>query len=263
MHYNHHKDGLWDDSGNSYNGAFVLTNSSSKPIIREVNGTRIIRFPGGALHVLASPWTDDSDLANRLKGTENPTRGNNWFACIITSTAGQGSCKNAETPTQSLSGSDDYQIQLQRFKNLCNKYGGKYEEITTSPIPIPKCTSPDGESITSKINEEIRQTITDFFSGDGNVPSSGINFGWEHCRGTGSIMCTITVIFNWLAIGVSAVVVIMIVVGAIQYMTGGKGGEDKKAKQGMTTIRNAIIALVLYMIMWAFLNFLLPGGPFG
>jgi hypothetical protein len=67
-------------------------------------------------------------------------------------------------------------------------------------------------------------------------------------------------IFNWASIGVVTVVIIFVVVGAIQYMAGSKGGEDKKTAGGIATIRNAILALGLYLIMWSLLNYLLPGG---
>ena len=79
--------------------------------------------------------------------------------------------------------------------------------------------------------------------------------GTDQCP---SIIDTARVIFNWVAIGVSTVVVIMVVIGAIQYMTA--GGSQEQAKKGIEIIRNAILALVLYMIMWALLNFLVPGG---
>ena len=91
----------------------------------------------------------------------------------------------------------------------------------------------------------------------------GTFFNWGAATGNcPSITETVVIIFNWAAVGVAIVVVAMIIVGAIQYITGSKGGEDKKAKAGMGTIRNAIIALVLYMIMWSLLNFLVPGGVF-
>ncbi|GHU07718.1 hypothetical protein FACS189431_2750 [Alphaproteobacteria bacterium] len=72
---------------------------------------------------------------------------------------------------------------------------------------------------------------------------------------------TVRLVFDWLAIGVSIVVVLMVIVGAIRYMTA--GGNQEGAKKGIEIIRNAIIALVLYMVMWALLNFLVPGGVFG
>ena len=86
-------------------------------------------------------------------------------------------------------------------------------------------------------------------------------FNWG-CENTDNpIIDVIITIFNWLSIGVVTVVIIFVVVGAIQYMSaGGNSDNSKKAKD---RIRNAIIALGLYLIMWALLNFLVPGGMLG
>ncbi|GHU07579.1 hypothetical protein FACS189431_2370 [Alphaproteobacteria bacterium] len=85
-------------------------------------------------------------------------------------------------------------------------------------------------------------------------------FEWTNSNGECGIIPVIIQIFNWLAIGVSIIVVLMVIVGAIRYMTA--GGNQEGAKKGIAMIRNAIIALVLYMVMWALLNFLVPGGIF-
>ena len=84
-------------------------------------------------------------------------------------------------------------------------------------------------------------------------------FDWG-CEGDDAIMDVIMSIFNWLSVGVATVVIIFVVVGAIQYMTA--AGSQDKAKKGIETIRNAIMALGLYFIMWTLLNFLVPGGVF-
>jgi uncharacterized BrkB/YihY/UPF0761 family membrane protein len=77
------------------------------------------------------------------------------------------------------------------------------------------------------------------------------------------IMDTIMSIFNLASAGVVTVVIVFVVVGAIQYMAGAKGGEGDKAAGGIGTIKNAILALVLYLVMWSLLNYLVPGGVFG
>ncbi|MCL2037524.1 pilin [Candidatus Saccharibacteria bacterium] len=65
-------------------------------------------------------------------------------------------------------------------------------------------------------------------------------------------------IVNWMAIGVSIAVLGGIIYGAILYTT--SGGNPEQSKKGLDTIRNSVIGLVLYFIMWAALNFLVPGG---
>jgi uncharacterized membrane protein len=75
------------------------------------------------------------------------------------------------------------------------------------------------------------------------------------------ILALILVIFNWVAVGVGTIVLLMIIVGAIRYMTA-RGSADQ-AKKGLDIIRNALMALGLYIAMWSLLNWLVPGGIFG
>lgn len=106
------------------------------------------------------------------------------------------------------------------------------------------------------------QYTSTFFGDCSEAPpdANGISDGLT-VNGENVILCTVRLAFNWVAIGVSTIVVIMVVVGAIQYTTA--GGSQEQAKKAIDIIRNAILALVLYMLMWAFLNFLIPGGLFG
>lgn len=57
---------------------------------------------------------------------------------------------------------------------------------------------------------------------------------------------------------VGVVVVIGIIVGAIQFSS--SAGDPQKATNGKNHIRNALIGLVSYLLLLAFLEFLVPGG---
>jgi len=86
-------------------------------------------------------------------------------------------------------------------------------------------------------------------------------FDWgETCIGGNNITTAIFIIYNWLSIGVLIAVVAGIIIGAIQYSTA--QGDSSKAKEAMVKIRNAALALGLYFLMWALLNFIVPGGLF-
>ena len=88
-------------------------------------------------------------------------------------------------------------------------------------------------------------------------------FNWgipEGATGTRAIVAVLVTIFNYAAIGVTIAVVGGVIYGAILYTS--SGAKSDQAKKGMGVIRNAIIALLLYFIMFAFLNFLVPGGLF-
>ena len=85
-------------------------------------------------------------------------------------------------------------------------------------------------------------------------------FDWQCSSASNGILALVATFLNWMAAGVAAAVLIGIVYGAIIYATA--AGDESKAKHGIEIIRNAVIALVLYALMWSFLQFLIPGGLF-
>lgn len=66
---------------------------------------------------------------------------------------------------------------------------------------------------------------------------------------------------NFLTAGVGLVVTTLVVVGGLQYMTA--GGNPQKTQAAIVRISNALIGLVLYIFMFAILQWLIPGGLFG
>jgi len=132
------------------------------------------------------------------------------------------------------------------MKKMKNKLSTKLKLLSTLPTTIAICL------LHSVTTSAVPQT-----SCDGHE----YTFPWE-CDKSGSdtLISNILMVFNWLAVGVGTVVIIMVIIGAIQYMTA--SGAQERAKKGIETIRNALLALVLYMVMWALLNFLVPGGLF-
>lgn len=63
---------------------------------------------------------------------------------------------------------------------------------------------------------------------------------------------------NFLAALVGVAVVASIIIGGIQYSS--SAGDPAKASAAKARIRNAIIALAAFMLLWTLLNFLIPGG---
>lgn len=83
---------------------------------------------------------------------------------------------------------------------------------------------------------------------------------WGSCSGGNEILCLVATILDWLSVGVVVAVLGGIVYGGVMYAT--SGGNESQAKRGIDIIRNAVIALVLYGLMYAILQFLIPGGLF-
>ena len=63
---------------------------------------------------------------------------------------------------------------------------------------------------------------------------------------------------NFLSALVGVAVVISIVIGGIQYSS--SAGDPSKASAAKARIRNAIIALIVFVLLYAMINFLIPGG---
>lgn len=100
-------------------------------------------------------------------------------------------------------------------------------------------------------------------SGGGSTCGSAHTFFDWGCNGADdkdSILTVLVTISNWLAAGVVIAVIGGIIYGAIMYAT--SAGDAGKAKSATEIIRNAFIALILYFLMWAFLQYIVPGGLF-
>ena len=84
--------------------------------------------------------------------------------------------------------------------------------------------------------------------------------GLQQCLQTNPIVKDINTIVNFLSAGVGIVVVATIITGGIQYTLAGDSPEaTSKAKQRIT---NGLIALVAYLLIFTFVQWLIPGGVF-
>lgn len=74
------------------------------------------------------------------------------------------------------------------------------------------------------------------------------------------ISCLATTILNFMSISVGILVVGGITAGGIMYSA--SGGNPGRKAQGTKIIGNAVMGLVLYLLLWAIIQFLIPGGVF-
>ena len=92
--------------------------------------------------------------------------------------------------------------------------------------------------------------------GGGRAVTIAVKIG---CRGEGNpIWDMLGAITRFLSAGVGVVVVLMIVISGIQYVT--SGGNPEATQAAKKRLSNAVIALLLFIFMFAILNFLVPGG---
>jgi hypothetical protein len=78
------------------------------------------------------------------------------------------------------------------------------------------------------------------------------------CLKANPLIETISNIVDFVSAGIGVIVVIMIIVGGIQYVTAGNNPQAVSAAK--KRIYNALIALVAFILLFAFMNWLIPGG---
>ncbi len=82
----------------------------------------------------------------------------------------------------------------------------------------------------------------------------------EKCLKANPLMQWIAWIVNMLSAGAGVIIVLMIVIGGIQYSTAGANPQAVSAAK--SKIINAILALLALIFLYAFLQWLVPGGIF-
>lgn len=97
---------------------------------------------------------------------------------------------------------------------------------------------------------------------EGATGCAGVETNILNCdnKGGNPVASLVLQIINFLAVGVGIVVVGGIVWGSLLYTT--SNGDSGKAQQGITTIVNAVIGLLLFIFTYAIINFVVPGGVF-
>lgn len=92
----------------------------------------------------------------------------------------------------------------------------------------------------------------------------GVSLGGNNCVDKGTTVET-NVIFVWLSaiikfltVGVGIAATGGVVYGGYLYLTA--QGNAGKTQQGVTTIINALIGVIMYALAFAIINFLVPGG---
>ena len=162
-------------------------------------------------------------------------------------------------------------------KDACyNEWNGDWDLTGTKndTFDASKCNSANGGSCTGVRADEMLQVKC---QRDGDDPFVGGNPGTVECDDSGDcadktyfkwcgrneavgVNCLFNDIITFLSVGVGIAVVIGIIIGGITYST--SQGNPAQAQKGMTIIANSAIGLVLYMLMWAIVQWLIPGGVF-
>ena len=144
----------------------------------------------------------------------------------------QVECRDGTKQTATRSGTNFTDADYQR---ACSAHGGY-----TSPTQVSgtsKCTDGSGQGDCAK--------TTAFSFGDCKTTNVGIK-------------CLAVEVLRFLSVGVGLAVVGGVAAGGIVYATA--QGSPGKTQSGIKIITNSILALILYLLMFAILQFLIPGG---
>jgi hypothetical protein len=136
----------------------------------------------------------------------------------------------------------------------CSTSGGTWEN------PFPGTTHPETCVFSENTNSGASGGTTDSsLTATTAVPDEAVAGGnckdIQHCD---LFVHYINPAINLLAAAVGIIVAISIIIGGLQY--GSSAGDPQKASAAKNRIRNAIIALVTFLFLYAILNFLIPGG---
>lgn len=152
-------------------------------------------------------------------------------------------------------------------RDACTSTGGEF--VQGSGSRPHSCRCPDGKQ-QSAAN---KQCVDPPVSNDGNdsgeletlqqrapegdcVSENGSELNGENC----GIINLLNIIFNFVSGGVTLVVIGNIIVAGIQYSTA--QGDPSAAQKAKTRIRNAVIAFIMYLSLYGFVQWLIPGGVF-
>ncbi len=129
-----------------------------------------------------------------------------------------------------------------------------YPGATTDGTGSPSNNSKNNESASNSpepITDAERQALADCGS---NGESA------QACLSKNPLVKWTLYAINFLAAGVGVVVTIMIIIGGIQYASAGPNPQQVQAAK--KKIANALIALVAFFFLYAFMQYLVPGGIF-
>lgn len=149
-------------------------------------------------------------------------------------------------------GSLCFYIVLQNGAIFARKQPCEYQPFTDVPNP-----NPNAQTIDQISQNDIKDTTSRNAAAncDGSSPDQ-----LNQCLHNNPLVSMLTIFINFLGVGVGVIVVIMVIVGGIQYTTA--GGNPQAVSAARKRILNAIIALIAFLLLYSFLQWLVPGGLF-
>lgn len=207
-----------------------------------------------------------SDSAQALNRQEKKACYEKWAGRTSTGAGGTTKFNEDNFKKDACSGNQGGSCKIVRYNDgasiHCQREDGKYDNGTAG------WAGTTGGSETGETGDD---------GTDSGSPTGGLNVEGDDCGGveTAIIKCDadnsgdledngvwglLIIVLNVLTAGVGILAVGGIVYGAVLYTT----AEDKadQVKKATDIITNVVIGLIFYALMWAGLNFIVPGGVF-
>ena len=128
-----------------------------------------------------------------------------------------------------------------------------------APLSVSAVDEPGVGGSTSNTCDE--QSGVDLGEGQKEECAKKTAFTFGSCGNTNvTIACLAAEVMKFLSALVGVAVVAGITVGGIIYSTG--SGNPAKTQKGVSIIINSVLGLMLFLLMFALINFLIPGGVF-
>lgn len=157
----------------------------------------------------------------------------------------------AKTPTPSPC------TQVQHGLGDCGDQGGGQATAAPSPTATDDCKF---QGLCSECsNADVKGCVCTASNGSvdecGGDAAAASSCGKDSCDLVGKYLDPL---INLLSGLVGIAVVISIILGGVQYTT--SAGDPQKAAKAKSRITTSIIAMISFMFLYAFLQFLIPGG---
>ncbi len=131
--------------------------------------------------------------------------------------------------------------------------------LAASPLPVAS-VSTTGEGSSSSNNSAFQTPVSTFAAEDTTGGKAVVLVKcWEEGKDSkngAGISCVIRLVINILSVLVGIVGIIGIVVVGIQYLTA--GGSEEQTRKAKRRLFEIVIGIVAYVLLAAFLNWLLP-----
>lgn len=224
----------------------LVVSASTSTCTADQSGRKVYLNTAGTL-------IQPDNAANCYAGTESGAGGS--FATI---TYQQYPCADLEA------------LRTARRQNLCAASGGSWTTYSGGGAPTVGCScgtgrvlspttsecgaivaNPDGGATDESSIATVNGPEVDCVSEGGTGDLDG-----ENCK----IVGLLNTVFNLVSGGIALAVIGNIIVAGIQYSTA--QGDPSAAGKAKNRIRGALIAFLMYLGLYAFLQWLIPGGVF-